>query len=126
MQYKCAIKELDNHGFDCCRSIMWQHDCRNDHVAAVVEDHRYRALPWKFGKRVSAIAPLHAAYHDWPTRGKRRDAATDQIEVTHAIEILVICDTGGAITGTQFRTEIDVYFAAAVRGLAGERLACSP
>jgi len=42
MQHGPAVQELHNAGLDRRRSIVWKYDCRDDHVAAVVEDDCYR------------------------------------------------------------------------------------
>src|SRR5260370_20516696 len=124
MQYGCAVKEVDDGRFDSWRSITRQHDRRNNHVAAVIEDDRDRALPWRrrSGERVSTMATVHAADPDCQARGERRNLAADQIEVAHAIEVLVICHTRGAGAEAELGTAIDVCFAAAGCGLALERL----
>src|SRR5258708_15751299 len=110
MQYGCAVKEGDEGRFDSCRSIMRQHDRRNNHVAAVIEDDRDRALPWRrrSGERVSTMATVHAADPDWQARGERRNVAADQIEVAHAIEVLVIFHPRRAVSQTELRAEIGV------------------
>src|SRR5215831_18315134 len=72
------------------------------------------------------MATAHATDPDWPASGKRRDLAADQIKIAHAIEVLVICHTSGAITEAELGTEIDVYFAAAFCGPALERPTSSP
>src|SRR5882672_4233887 len=124
MRYGCAVKKLDDGRFDGRRSIMRQQDRRNSHVATVIEDDRYCTPPRRClsGECVYAIATVQSADPDRPARGERRDLAPGQIEVAHAIEVLVICHTSSAITEAELGTEIKLYFAAAIRGLALERL----
>ena len=39
-----AVQKHDDARLDRRRSVVRQHDCRDDHVAAIVEDDRYRGL----------------------------------------------------------------------------------
>src|SRR4029077_7865247 len=55
-----------------------------------------------------------------------QNLAANEIEVAHAIEVLVVCHTRCAIAETDLGAEIEADLAATVSRLAPERLASAP
>ena len=128
MQHIPAVQKLHDDGLDRRRSIVWEHHCRDDHVAPVAEGDRDRGLAWPVasGERVGATATLHPGNRDGPASAQGRNLGAEEIEVAHAIKIGVIRDTGRAIAGAELGTKIKLGLGAAIGRAARKCAAGSP
>jgi hypothetical protein len=128
MQHGAAVQELHHAGLDRRRPIVWEYDCRHDHVAAVVEGEGYGGPTWPImsGERVGATATLHPADRDRPAGAEGGNLAAHKIKVAHSIEVVVICDPGCAIAGAELGTQIELKLGAAVGCLARKCATSSP
>src|SRR5262245_42771377 len=99
MQYGATVQELRHARLDRRRPVVWEYDCRHDHVAAVVEGEGYGGLTWPImsGERVGATATFHPADRDRPAGAEGENLAADKIKVAHPIKVVVICGPGCAI-----------------------------
>src|SRR3954469_2228636 len=77
-------------------------------------------------ERVGAAAALHRGNGDGPAGAEWPDCAADQIEITHAIKLLIVCHADRAIAVADLGAEIDVDFGAAVGRFAPECFALAP
>src|SRR5207342_2568240 len=115
-----AVQKCDDVRLDCGRSIVRQHGRGGDHVAAVVVDDRYHGLAGRIAcrKRIGATASLHRPDRDRPAGSEWQNLAANEIEVAHAIEVLVVCHTRCAIAETDLGAEIEADLATTVSRLA--------
>ena len=91
-------------------SIVAGRSCGSTTVATIMSQ---RSL------KTTDIAALHPGNRDWPASAEGRNLA-DKIEVAHAIEVGVICDTGRAIAGAELGTQIELNLGAAIGRLTGK------
>src|SRR5262245_3345368 len=128
MQYGATVQELRHARLDRRRPVVWEYDCRHDHVAAVVEGEGYSGPTWPImsGERVGATATFHPADRDRPAGAEGESLAADKIKVAHPIKVVIICDPGCAIAGAELGAEIELHLRTAVLGPALECSAFSP
>src|SRR5262245_7784436 len=125
MQYGAAVQELHHARLDRRRPIVWEYDCRHDHVAAVVEGEGNGGPTWPImsGERVGATATFHPADRDRLADAEGENLAADKIKVAHPIKVVVIRYPGCAIAGAELGAEIELHLRTAAFGPA---LECSP
>src|SRR5687767_11391953 len=98
-----------------------------DQVATLVESDRERRSCRRAAaaERVRAHACLSPAHLDWTPRPERRPLWANQIDVPHAVEVLII-NCGHAATRTDLRPNVELYVRPAVLSSAMEGFALPP